>query len=61
MSRRARSGLLGLLCAAAVACGDPEQLYRHRDAGAPPSTGAGGASGLGAPAGSGGTIGTGTG
>jgi hypothetical protein len=64
MSRRRGVHLgLTLLCAAAAACGDPDQLFRHRDAGAPPppATGAAGAgaAGVGAAAGASGSFATG--
>jgi hypothetical protein len=55
---------LGIVCAAAASCGDPEQLYRHRDASAPgAAVGTGGftatAGGFTATAGVGATAGTG--
>jgi hypothetical protein len=47
MRRRVGWCLLGVLCATSAACGDPDQLYRHRDGGAqPPSTGGAGSGGV---------------
>jgi hypothetical protein len=55
MNRRVGWCLLTMLGAASVACGDPDQLYRHRDAGAGPAGAAGGGGHGGALAGGGGS------
>jgi hypothetical protein len=59
MNRRVGWCLLTILGAASVACGDPDQLYRHRDAGAGPTGAAGGGGHVGALAGAGGLTGSG--
>ena len=62
MKRRLGWCLFGMLCATGAACGDPDQLYRHRDAGAAPTTGAAGSGGhVGSIAGAGGLTGAGAG
>ena len=62
MNRRVGLRLVGLCWVAFASCGDPDQLYRHRDAGtSPPTTGAAGDGGsTGALVGSAGANGSGT-
>jgi hypothetical protein len=62
MNGRVGLCLVGMLGAISASCGDPDQLYRHRDAGtSPPVTGAAGSGGAaGALVGSAGSSGSGT-